>query len=347
MAAGAWSEATEERRKTERRVGLSKILPARKALRQGRSDFKKSSRRILVKYFIGIDLGGSSIKAVMVTAAGRVLGRANVPFKLSAKMDWAEKIRALIDELESRRKSRAAAIGLAAPGLASANARSIACMPGRLQGLENLDWGRYLKRKEGVPVLNDAHAALLGEFWRGAARGYKHVFMLTLGTGVGGAVMCDGRLLRGAIGRAGHLGHISLNPRGFPDVTGMPGSLEDAMGGCTLSRRSDGRFTTTQELVVAYRGGDPAAGRIWIESVRALACAIGSLINVLDPEAVIIGGGVAGSGKALFGPLQKMVDEVEWRPGPRTHTVGIMPAQLGEYAGAFGAAFNSQNSGRR
>jgi glucokinase len=117
-------------------------------------------------------------------------------------------------------------------------------------------------------VLNDGHAALLGEAWLGSARGFQNVILLTLGTGVGGAAILDGKLLRGQIGRAGHLGHICLDPDGPRDVCGTPGSLEVAIGNCTIGERSRGRFQTTHELVAAYRDGDLEAAGIWLESVR-------------------------------------------------------------------------------
>jgi glucokinase len=121
----------------------------------------------------------------------------------------------------------------------------------------------------------------------------------------------------------------------------MPGSLENAIGNCTIEARSQGRYATTHDLVAAYRAGDSAAEQIWLTSIQKLACGVASLVNVLDPEAVIVGGGIARSGPLLFEPLQQAVDKVEWRPsGTR---VGILPAQLGELAGAYGAAFASIN----
>jgi glucokinase len=292
-----------------------------------------------MNYAIGIDLGGSSIKAVTATPAGEALSRHNIDFDPDKNMEWAEKIRALVQQLQQERSGLAGSIGVSAPGLAAADGRSIACMPERLQGLEGLDWTKFLCSPKMVPVLNDAHAALLGEVWVGAARGFENVIMLTLGTGVGGAAMVDGRLLRGHIGRAGHLGHSSLDPDGPPDCAGAPGSLEVAMGNCTLQERSGGRFHTTHDLIAAHLKGDSEASAIWLKSVKALAAAICSFINILDPEAVIVGGGIARAGAALFGPLQRFLERMEWRPGG--HRARILPAQLGELAGAFGAAHNS------
>lgn len=293
----------------------------------------------VMSHALGIDLGGSSIKAVAVTPEGRTLAQRQVEFDSDTDRDWAKKIRTLVAEFSLKYGNPAAGIGVSAPGLAALDARSIAVMPGRLLGLEGLDWTTFLDSPKAVPVLNDAHAALMGEAWLGAARGFRHVILLTLGTGVGGAIIADGKLLRGAFGKAGHLGHSCLDPRGPPDVCGMPGSLEVAIGNWNVRERSGGRFETTHELIVAHLAGDPDATRVWIESVRALACAIGSFANILDPEAVIIGGGIARSGAALFEPLQQFLDKVEWRPGGGR--VKLLPAALGELAGAYGAAFNA------
>ncbi|MBM3847996.1 MAG: ROK family protein, partial [Verrucomicrobia bacterium] len=203
----------------------------------------------LATYALGIDLGGSSAKSVAVTPQGEVLSRKQADFDPAVPMQWAETIRELVRFYEREQGSPAASIGVAAPGLTSKDERAIAYMPGRLQGLEGLDWTRWLARTDAVPVLNDAHAALLGEVWVGAAKGCENVILLTLGTGVGGAAMVDGNLLRGEIGRAGHLGHTSLNPSGPPDICGAPGSLEDWIGNCTLKARCGGLYQTTHDLV--------------------------------------------------------------------------------------------------
>jgi glucokinase len=298
-----------------------------------------------MSYAIGIDLGGSSVKAVAVPPEGKTLIQQTAHFVDDERMDWATKIRELVQQLRAQAAAAnpgltdTPALGLSAPGLASADGRCIAHMPGRLQGLERLDWTKHLNWPTPVPVLNDAHAALLGEAWLGAAKPFKNVIMLTLGTGVGGAAIVDGKLLRGHIGRAGHLGHISLDPNGEPDVTGTPGSIEVAIGNYTIGQRSGGRFKTTHDLVAAHRAGDAGATQVWLASIQALAAAITSYINILDPEAVVIGGGIARAGDALFRPLQKYLDVMEWRPGG--HCAQLIPAQLGEFAGAFGAARNA------
>jgi glucokinase len=288
---------------------------------------------------IGIDVGATRVKVLAVTPAGRPVAHAEASTTGSTRR-WQASVRRAVAEV-GRRRSTVIAAGVAAPGLASPDHRSIACMPERLPGIEGLDWQEFFAAAHAVPVVNDAQAALLGEAWLGAARGTRHAVLLTLGTGVGGAAMIDGRLLRGRLGRAGHFGHMSLDPAGAPDIVGTPGSLEDAIGDCSLRTRTGGRFSSTKALVAACRGGDPEARRVWASSVRALAAAVASIVNALDPEIVVIGGGIARSGPALFVPLRRHLERFEWRPqGAR---VRVVAAALGDRAGAYGAAWLGLN----
>ncbi len=290
-------------------------------------------------FVIGIDLGGSSAKAVLAKADGEMLAKANVAFDPAVPMGWLEAVRTALRSLQEDLRAKHAPMGLSAPGLAAVDGRSIAFMPGRLAGLEGLDWTTALGAKHPVPVLNDAHAALLAEVWVGAARGCRNVAMLTLGTGVGGAAMVDGHLLRGAIGRAGHFGHMSLDPRLPADICGSPGSLEFCMGNYSIGERSINAFATTHDLIDAYNLGDQRAAEIWLASVDALARGLTSIINVIDPEVILLGGGIARAGAALFGPLEARLRPIEWAAGG--HQVPLKPATLGEYAGAIGAAHNA------
>lgn len=276
------------------------------------------------------------MKAVAVTPEGKTLGTWNQSFDSDRTMRFGETIREMIADIAEAVGRPADRIGLSAPGLAAADGRSIALMPGRLSGLEGLIWSSYLQVPFEVPVLNDGHAALAGEVWLGAARGCRDVILLTLGTGVGGAAMVDGRLLKGRTGKAGHFGHATVDMNGTPDICNMPGSLEVAIGNCSIEERSGGRFKTTHELVAAHTAGDPQATEVWMTSVRALAVAIGSFTNILDPEVCVIGGGIARAGRVLMEPLKKFVRDVEWRTGKAG--VRIALAKLGELAGAYGAA---------
>ena len=292
-------------------------------------------------YAIGIDLGGTNIKAVAVTTDGELLEHSSCEVEDEALGALAGIIRQQIAGFERHRGGPASCVGIACPGQPAPDGLSMASAGGRLHSLEGIVWADLLNSKHPIPVLNDAHAALLGEVWKGAARGCQDVVLLTLGTGVGGAILTGGRLIKGHIGRAGHLGHICLDIDGAPDIINMPGSLEDAIGNGTLFARSGGRFTTTRQLVEAHRAGDTEASDIWLRSVYQLACGIASIINILDPEVLILGGGIAQAREALFEPLERFMDQVEWRP--QGNRVRIVPAALGEMAGALGAAYHAMN----
>jgi glucokinase len=290
----------------------------------------------------GIDVGGTNLKAVAIGTDGTVLRRVSHATQdgSASAAEWAQRARAAIASFD-RELGTPASIGVCAPGLVAVDRRSIAHLPGKLAGLVGVDWTTALGRSEIVPLLNDAHAALVAEAWIGVAKDRRNVVMLTLGTGVGGAVIADGRLLRGAIGRAGHIGHMSLNPEGPVSIAGMPGAIEVMIGDCTVADRTNGRFRGTAALVAAYRANDRDATEIWLRSIRALACAVASCINLFDPEVVVLGGGISQAGEALFAPLALELDRIEWRPGG--HRVPVVSAALGEWAGAMGAARNSSS----
>jgi len=289
--------------------------------------------------FVGLDVGGTQIKALALSRTGELLAEKITATEDDGTRSWMERTRNLFRETV-KNISGEFAVGVAAPGLAARDGGSIAFMPGRLTGLEGLNWREWLGMQTRVPVFNDAQAALLGEASTGVAKGVQNVVLLTLGTGVGGAAMVDGHLLRGHLGRAGHLGHVSLNPEGDLDIVKTPGSLEDAIGESTLAVRSSHRFRSSRELVEAFRKGSQEAEVIWLKSVRALAAAIAGFINVLDPEVIVIGGGIADAEDALFKPLAAELDKFEWRPGGSR--VRIVKGALGPKAGAIGAAYGAK-----
>ncbi|MEP6594366.1 MAG: ROK family protein [Ginsengibacter sp.] len=288
----------------------------------------------MIKTAIGIDLGGTRIKAVVIDAEGNVLHELYQPTHDGDDRVWKNAVILTVTELQNKVKDKPSVIGVSAPGLPNETNSAIAFMPGRLQGLENFGWSNLLQINTWV--LNDAVAALMAEVKLGAAQNKKNVVMLTLGTGVGGAIFIDGKPYQGNFQKAGHIGHITLNSDGNPDVTGMPGSLEDAIGNCTIQKRSLGKFHDTHELLGAYRKGDHFARWVWLTSVRNLAIGIGSVTNVLSPELIIIGGGITEAGNDLFEPLESFLSTCEWRAG-NNKTV-ILKAQFGDMAGAIGAA---------
>ncbi|HEV8607366.1 MAG TPA: ROK family protein [Tepidisphaeraceae bacterium] len=291
---------------------------------------------------IGIDIGVTYVKCVVVSDAGEIVLRDQTGTH-AEKSDWPEGVKKYIGGIE-RQRGEAQWLGFAAPGLAAPDGSCISWMQGRLEEVEGLKWTEFLGRKRAVPVLNDAQAALLGEVWKGSAAGARNAILLTLGTGVGGAILVDGRILRGQIGRGGHIGHMCLDVDGENDIVKTPGSLEGAIGNYTVQKRSSGKFESTLDLVAAAQRGDQKALEIWERSVQQLGCAIVSMINIADPEVVIIGGGIATAGSALFEPLKRVLDEHEWRP--HGHRARIVAATLGEFAGALGAAFNAMQPER-
>jgi glucokinase len=284
---------------------------------------------------IGIDLGCTHIKAVLVKQDGNVLHELREDTDEQNDRHWKQRVAQRISDLKQQSPLPIIGIGLSAPGLASADNTCIDFMPGRLPGLENYNWSEAIG--ERVYVVNDAHAALMAEAIFGAARNLRHAILLTLGTGVGGGILIDGKLYQGIAQKAGHLGHATVDaddPR--KDVTNMPGSLEDAIGNHTLYERSNGRYSNTLDLVRDYESGAAYAADIWLTSVRKLAVGIASFINILSPEAVILGGGISKAGDSLLNPLRQYLSEYEWRPGQPPTPIRL--AEFSDVAGALGAA---------
>jgi len=284
---------------------------------------------------LGIDLGCTNIKGVLVDQDGNILIQRREETNEPDDQHWKKAVASMIKDLQRSSSGKVSAIGLSAPGLANHNNTCISFMPSRLPGLENFNWSDFTGEK--IYVLNDAHAALMAEAAYGAAKGLKHAILLTLGTGVGGGVLINGQLYQGLDQMAGHLGHATVdseNPN--LDVTNMPGSIEDAIGNLSIMQRSMGKFKTTFELVEAFKKGESFATWLWLSSVRKLAVSIASAINILSPEAVIIGGGISLAGHDLMKPLQDFLDLYEWRPGGKKTPVKL--AQFSDLAGAIGAA---------
>jgi len=283
---------------------------------------------------IGIDLGGTRIKAVAIDTDGNVLYENYQQTNDGDDKAWKNAVAVAVKELQAILKIEKINIGLSAPGLPDEQNTAIACMPGRMQGLENFIWTDFLNQP--TYVINDAVAAMMGEAKFGAAKNKKNVAMLTLGTGVGGAILIDGKPYHGSFNKAGHIGHMVIDHEGDCDVTGMPGSLEECIGNYTIQKRSKGKFTSTHEMLDAYRNGDSFAKEVWMKSVRQLAAALASVSNILSPEVIVLGGGITQAGAILFDPLKEYMDEFEWRPTGKG--VEIVKAVYGDMAGAIGAA---------
>jgi glucokinase len=283
---------------------------------------------------IGIDLGGTRTKIVALDENGNFIQQLYFPIDHTDDKTWKKAIQTAVNELQQKINLHDFIIGISAPGIPNEKNSAIAHMPGRLQGLENFEWSSFLNHETWI--INDAVAALMAEAKLGAAKHKKNVVMLTLGTGVGGAILIDGKPYQGNFQKAGHIGHIVIDHEGEPDITGMPGALEDAIGNCTIQKRSEGKFNDTHALLQAYKNGDDDAKFIWLTSVRKLAIGIASVINILSPECIILGGGITEAGNDLFKPLEDFLLQYEWRPGD--NRCNILKAQFGDMAGAIGAA---------
>lgn len=283
---------------------------------------------------IGVDLGGTRIKALVADEKGAILHQSYRDTNDGNDLVWKNAVASVVNELQVKTGNTGTVIGISAPGLPNPGNSAIAFMPGRMQGLENFNWSDFLNVR--TYVLNDAISALMAEARFGAAKGKKNVIMLTLGTGVGGAILIEGKPYQGAYGKAGHLGHIVIDSNQEQDITGIPGSLEDAIGNCTIEKRTFGRFSSTRQLLEGFRKGDGFAAEVWLTSVKKLAIGLASLTNVLSPEMIILGGGVTDAGKDLFEPLEEYMNIYEWRAGG--NRTEIVKAQYGDMSGAAGAA---------
>jgi glucokinase len=283
---------------------------------------------------IGIDIGGTRIKAVAMDEQGNVLFHSYQPTEDGDDAVWKKNIADAVDAVKQKLNNNDVLIGISAPGLPDEKNECIAFMPGRLQGLEDFHWGDFLQHR--CFVINDGVSALMAEAKLGACRDKKHAVMLTLGTGVGGAILIDGKPYQGAFNKAGHIGHMVIDNEGDVDVTGMPGSLEECIGNCTIEKRSKGKFQSTHALLEAYRNGDEFAKTVWLKSVKQLGIGIASITNILSPEMVVLGGGITEAGNDLFDPLSNFMDTYEWRAGGNKTT--IVKAIHGDLAGAIGAA---------
>lgn len=285
------------------------------------------------KEVIGVDVGGTAIKLGRFLEDGTCTASTSIPTpQPSTPKAVIEAIAQAVRELNSEQK--AIAIGLGIPGPTDL-AGKIALISINLSGWHNVPIAEELETKTGLTttIANDANCAGLGEQWLGAGKDYQNSILLTLGTGVGGAIILNGKLFTGRVGSAGELGLITLNPDGPPCNSGNRGSLEQYVS-ATAIKRETGK--TPAELGQLANENDPSALTFWKNYGKQLAAGIASLIYVLTPEAVIIGGGVSASAQHFFPAMEK---EIKQRV-LATSRVGLklMVAELGSQAGIVGAA---------
>ncbi len=288
---------------------------------------------------IGIDLGGTAIKLGRFSESGICHQSLTVPTPQPATPEAVlATITDAILQLQTppflKGGDRIRAIGIGTPGPVDAIGR-IARVAINLKNWHNVPLADWLEAKTGLPTIlaNDANCAGLGEAWLGAGRHFKNLILLTLGTGVGGAVILDGKLFAGHLGAAGELGLIAINPDGPECNSGNRGSLEQYVSVQGIRRETG---LEPLELANLAKSGDAKALEYWQSYGRYLGIGLASIIYILTPEAIIIGGGIS-AGAEFFLPTVRA--EIERRVLPSSREdLQLLVAQLGNQAGMVGAA---------
>jgi glucokinase len=294
--------------------------------------------RVEPTFVIGVDLGGTKILAGVVDRESNVLRRIERPTAVSATEDLLGELEAMVGELL---EDGVGALGFGIPATIDQQ-RGVAVTAPNLP-LADFAFRDRMQERFGLPVGidNDANAAAIAEWAVGAGRGTKHMIMLTLGTGIGGGLILDGRPYRGALGAAAELGHIVIQhdgPRCQGVCTGH-GHLEVLASGTAagkVARELFGPEATSYELVRQAQDGDAAAIEALAEIGRKLGSGIGSLVNIFNPELVVIGGGFAAAGDLVLDPAREVVQREALEPA--RDLVRIVHAELGPAAGLVGAA---------
>jgi len=311
--------------------------------------------------YLGIDLGGTKIAAGVVSAQGELRGvaRAVTP----AREGVNAVVRAMADVAREAARSagvgvrRLAGGGVGAPGPIDSVA-GLVVSPPNLPGWRDVALGRLLGRalglELGLALENDANLAGLAEYRFGAGRGCSPLLYLTVSTGIGGAFLLDGKLVVGARGAAGEVGHLMLVPNGPLCGCGNRGCLEALASGTAVARRAresvrrsvpsvlTERFASRPSRITAAvvadvaRAGDPEAQRILSEAMEHLGRGVAGVVNLLNPERVVIGGGLSSLGAVLFDPVRRAV--TRHANALAASSVSVVAAQLGAHSGLIGAA---------
>jgi glucokinase len=315
-----------------------------------------------VSVTVGVDVGGTNIKIASVGRAGRVLARGIID---TAPADGPEAAMARVAAaLPTVVGARAVdAVGLGCAGLVDSRRGRLLASP-NLKRWEGSPIGRIARRAFGVYTIveNDATAAAYGEYRAGANRGCRHLVFITLGTGVGGGVISDGRVIRGAGGYGGEVGHVAVDPDGPRCRCGSRGCLEAYAGSYALARRvrellgerrsryltrwvQDERRQPTPRLVMeAARRGDSVASRAIREMGERLGVAVATLVNLFNPEVVVIGGGVSASFDLISPHVERVVAARAFSESAAM--ARIERSALGNDATAVGAAMIARDAVR-
>lgn len=304
---------------------------------------------------LAADLGGTKVLAGNVDALGRLNNRVWRQSEGGGRQESVlANLYAAIDEAMSGSKDRIAAIALAAAGAIDLESGVVTHSPNMME-VNGMPLRKLLSQRYGLPsiMLNDASAAALAEHRLGAGRGCRNMIYLTVSTGIGGGIIIDNRLYQGTDGMAGEFGHTTIDRNGPADTCGSFGCLEQYASGTAIARKAadlasrrprsaltdvmdkHGKLTAA-DVAEAAGNGDALAVEVFSEAMRCLGIGVASVVNVFNPEIVVIGGGVSQAGEMVFDPVRRFVAEHTYKLAAAS--VQIVPAELGDAAGAVGAA---------
>jgi len=292
---------------------------------------------------LALDLGGTNARFTAVRRDGEILARVRVPTpghgSTAAMLDT---IAGGFEQLRSGMSAELLPIAVAAavPATISSATGVLEQLP-NVPALEGVDLRAVLSERLGLKAVleNDATAATLGEHWMGASKGIDNVIGVTLGTGVGGGLIIDGKAYRGKDGTAGEIGHVCVEPEGHPCGCGSRGCVEQYSSGTAIVRMALEAGIDADTPLKVYelaKQGDERAILVFVKMGRYLGIAFSGLVNVLNPDAIVIGGGVSAGWDMFIEHVRREVNERAFRdPAER---VNIVRASLGEDAGVLGAA---------
>lgn len=311
-----------------------------------------------MKYFLGIDIGGTFVKGVLVDESGKILCDGSVPAGAEGGGEnMCKNISELCAGLQTRAGAKADAAGVGCPGMIADSGSVL--FAGNL-GLKNFPLKERLSQLLGmsVTVTNDANAAALGEAAFGAGKDYRDSVFITLGTGVGGGIIIGGKIFTGGKNVGAEIGHMVIKHGGEKCTCGRKGCFEAYSSATALIRDTrkamqedkssamwscGGLENVTGKTAFDFCDSDPAARKVVDGYIYDLACGIINLANIFRPQAVILGGGVAEQGERLIAPLQERLNAKIFG-GQGYAPVKIVKASLGNLAGALGAAKLVMNS---
>ena len=303
---------------------------------------------------IGVDLGGTNLRTAIVGSDGEILDKHKEATR--AVDGWMRVVARLVDninrqlEIGAQRGSKVFAVGVGAPGVILVDKGIVVKSP-NFPDWNNLPLKAELEKALNIPVFieNDANAAALGEKWRGAGQNIRSMIHLTLGTGVGGGIILDNKIWHGADGMAGEIGHMTLIPDGrqcscgntgclemYASARGIVQSYQEELEKQKLHKAEALKEVTSEKVYQAAREGDAVARRVMKDMGRMLGIGIASLINIFNPERVVIGGGVKDAWPLFIGATHEEIMKRAFQvPAERTE---IVPSSLGDDAGMVGAA---------